>query len=590
MKKRAISLTLVLMMLLTLIPTAAFAENREIITEVRVDGYMDPILRYENDGYIYPGISADAPYNLVKTVWYSDSENSTVFTPMARGVKFVEGRTYKFYMEFEPKDGYAFDLKYMENAVINDGTVERGWGSGVRDNGNYYFWGPETKAKEAIDYCLYRDAADEYSTMGCELPMGYVLRSPAAPGEEGRTFVGWYYDRECTQEFVPNCAVYEDVTLYGKWIAKDDRQTIESVSAEMDFFPPAVGDEAADSNYVYVDSTAPYELVMAYWYCDYKNGEDYNCDYADGEVFESVDECSFCIFLVPKEGYKFDGEITEFRITDIRGNEVPLSDEWCTVYEDSAWIWTQSIAPIEYVSFYNAWGEAGYLVPKGYIPGSAGDPGREGFVFGGWYTDEALTVPFDPAKPLLEDTTIYPKWLIPNPFKDISEAAVYYDAVLWAAEHNITGGYPDGTFRPNATCTRAQVVTFLWRAAGCPEPTGDTSMFKDSASIAPDYKKAVAWAVEKEITTGFNDGTFRPNASVTRAQFVTFLWRYEGRQPADGTLRVFSDAGSIASGYQKAVLWAIEKGITTGYGDGTFRPDATCTRWQVVLFMFRDIT
>ena len=179
-----------------------------------------------------------------------------------------------------------------------------------------------------------------------------------------------------------------------------------------------------------------------------------------------------------------------------------------------------------------------------------------------------------------------------NPFVDVSESSVYYDAILWAYYHEpqqITGGFTATEFRPGNPCTRGQVVTFLWRAAACPEPTGDTSMFKDAASIASPYQKAVAWAVEKGITTGFADGTFRPNDSVTRAQFVTFLWRYEGKPATSGSIAGFRDAASISGPYQQAVAWAVEKGITTGYNDGTFRPNATCTRWAVVLFMYRDM-
>ena len=179
-----------------------------------------------------------------------------------------------------------------------------------------------------------------------------------------------------------------------------------------------------------------------------------------------------------------------------------------------------------------------------------------------------------------------------NPFVDVAEDAVYYDAVLWAYYHEpqqITGGYTATEFRPGNPCTRGQVVTFLWRAAGCPEPTGDTSMFKDASSIAAPYQKAVAWAVEKGITTGYEDRTFRPNDSVTRAQFVTFLWRYENRPATSGSIAGFTDASSIAGPYQQAVAWAVEKGITTGYNDGSFRPNAICTRWAVVLFMYRDM-
>ena len=179
-----------------------------------------------------------------------------------------------------------------------------------------------------------------------------------------------------------------------------------------------------------------------------------------------------------------------------------------------------------------------------------------------------------------------------NPFVDVAEDAVYYDAVLWAYYHEpkqITSGFDATHFGPQNACTRAQVVTFLWRAAGCPEPTGSVDIFKDAADIASPYRKAVAWAVEKGITTGYEDRTFRPNDSVTRAQFVTFLWRYEGKPATSGSVAGFEDAADIAAPYRDAVTWAVEKGVTTGYGDDTFRPNAICPRWAVVLFMYRDM-
>ena len=179
-----------------------------------------------------------------------------------------------------------------------------------------------------------------------------------------------------------------------------------------------------------------------------------------------------------------------------------------------------------------------------------------------------------------------------NPFVDVAEDAVYCDAVLWAYYHEpeqITSGFDATHFGPQKACTRAQVVTFLWRAAGCPEPTGSIDVFKDASDIAAPFRKAVAWAVEKGITTGYEDSTFRPNDSVTRAQFVTFLWRYEGRPVSSGSIDGFKDAADIAAPYRDAVAWAVEKGVTTGYNDGSFRPNAICPRWAVVLFMYRDM-
>lgn len=173
-----------------------------------------------------------------------------------------------------------------------------------------------------------------------------------------------------------------------------------------------------------------------------------------------------------------------------------------------------------------------------------------------------------------------------NPFTDVAEGTYYTDAVLWAVQNGITSGTSATTFSPNAGCTRAQVVTFLWRAAGSPEPTSTNNPFTDVTGGY--YYKAVLWAVENNITSGTSATTFSPNSTCTRAQIVTFLWRFEG-SPAPKTMNnPFTDVKAGAY-YEKAVLWASETGVTAGTSATTFSPDATCTRAQVVTFLYRDI-
>lgn len=164
----------------------------------------------------------------------------------------------------------------------------------------------------------------------------------------------------------------------------------------------------------------------------------------------------------------------------------------------------------------------------------------------------------------------------------------YREAISWAVEKEVASGYPDGTFRPNNDCTRGHVVTFLWRANGCPEPATKTNPFKDVSSSSPFYK-AILWAAEKGITTGYSDGTFRPNAPCTRAHVVTFIWRSEGK-PAYTTKASLSDVNGLNKDFTNAIYWAAQEGITTGYYDGTFRPNNVCTRAQVVTFIYRDMT
>ena len=167
-------------------------------------------------------------------------------------------------------------------------------------------------------------------------------------------------------------------------------------------------------------------------------------------------------------------------------------------------------------------------------------------------------------------------------FADVPTDAYYYEAVKWAAKRGITGGIGNGLFGPNQPCTRAQIVTFLWRAAGSPEPKAMSS-FAD-VSMDAYYAKAVAWAVENGITTGTGDGKFSPDATCTRAQSVTFLFRAIGKL-VDSKAE-FSDV-LADSYYANAVDWAVENGVTNGIGDGLFGPDNSCTRAQIVTFLYR---
>ena len=167
-------------------------------------------------------------------------------------------------------------------------------------------------------------------------------------------------------------------------------------------------------------------------------------------------------------------------------------------------------------------------------------------------------------------------------FADVPTDAYYYEAVKWAAKKGITGGIGNGLFGPNQPCTRAQIVTFLWRAAGSPEPKSMSS-FSD-VSTDSYYAKAVAWAVENGITTGTGDDKFSPDATCTRAQSVTFLFRAIGKL-VDSKAE-FSDV-LTDSYYANAVAWAVENGVTNGIGDGLFGPDNSCTRAQIVTFLYR---
>ena len=182
-------------------------------------------------------------------------------------------------------------------------------------------------------------------------------------------------------------------------------------------------------------------------------------------------------------------------------------------------------------------------------------------------------VPAEPVKPEVEP-----------PFTDVPADSYYADAVKWAYNNDVTTGATDTTFAPKAECQRAQVITFLWRAAGSPVPAGTGADLSDVAS-GTYYEKAVKWAIEKGITNGLCADTFGVSTDVTRAQFVTFLWRYAGCPKPIGT-KDFADVTDGAY-YSDAVIWAAENGITDGVGGGKFAPGETCTRAQIVTFLYR---
>ena len=212
-------------------------------------------------------------------------------------------------------------------------------------------------------------------------------------------------------------------------------------------------------------------------------------------------------------------------------------------------------------------------------------PTRDGYTFDGWYSNRELTIKVTSIR-LTSNTTIYAKWTAKSDmsFTDVANKAYYRDAVEWAVGNGITKGTTATTFSPNATCTRAQAVTFLWRAAGSPEPETRTMPFTD-VPVGSYYYDAVLWAVENGITKGTSDTTFSPNMTCSRGQIVAFLWRSE-KSPAAGTANPFADVKSDAY-YADAVLWAVKENITKGTTSTTFSPDADCTRAQIVTFLWR---
>ena len=182
-----------------------------------------------------------------------------------------------------------------------------------------------------------------------------------------------------------------------------------------------------------------------------------------------------------------------------------------------------------------------------------------------------------------DKVTVEPTFTWVNPFADVANNAYYVDAVEWMLKREVTQGTTETTFSPNLNCTRAQIVTFLWRAAGSPEPKGTVSFADVPAGSY--YAKAVAWAIENGITGGTGNGKFSPNATCTREQAVAFLYRASG-SPAVSGGSAFSDVAASAY-YADAVAWAEQNGVTGGIGNGEFGTGSDCTRAQIVTFLYR---
>lgn len=208
---------------------------------------------------------------------------------------------------------------------------------------------------------------------------------------------------------------------------------------------------------------------------------------------------------------------------------------------------------------------------------------REDYKFDGWYADADLVEKASFVK-MIKNITVYAKWIDANPFTDVFDDDYYRDAVQWAFENDITSGTTSTTFSPNMISTRAQAIAFLWRIMDRPEATLSDFPFDDVSKEAY-YYEALLWAIENGITVGTSPTTFSPDATLTRSQAVTLLWRMAGN-PIVTLTHSFTDVSQSAY-YYNAMLWAVEQGITQGMTPVTFAPDYDCSRGQIVTFFYR---
>ena len=368
---------------------------------------------------------------------------------------------------------------------------------------------------------------------------GGQAAAPAAPAKTGYTFAGWYLEGE---KFNFNTPVTKDMTLTARWTANQYTITFDT------------------------DGGSAIEPIT----------QDY------GTAITAPADPT-------KSGYTFAGWTPEIPAT-MPAENLTVTAQWrysgggssgYSYYTIKATAGTGgSISPSGNVSVREGRDQTFTITPdKGYAVANVKIDGKsigavKSYTFENVRRTHTIEVIFMKANG--------------NPqtgvFVDVATGSYYEDAVDWAVENGITQGTDDTHFSPDGICTRAQAVTFLWRAAGSPEPKTNTMPFTD-VNAGSYYYDAVLWAVENGITKGTSDTTFSPNMTCSRAQIVTFLWRSE-KSPAAGTANPFADVKSTAY-YAGAVLWAVENDITKGTTNTTFSPDADCTRAQIVTFLWR---
>ena len=367
------------------------------------------------------------------------------------------------------------------------------------------------------------------------IPYGETAKTPAIPAKTGYTFAGWYLEGE---KFNFSTPVTKDMTLTAKWTANQYTITFDTDGGS------AVAPITQDYG---TAITAPADPT--------------------------------------KSGYTFAGWTPEIPAT-MPAENLTVTAHWrynggggssYSYYTIKATAGTGgSISPSGNVSVREGRDKTFTITPdKVYAVSNVKIDGRsigavKSYTFENVRRAHAIEVSF---------TRV-------NEFIDVPSGSYFYEAVMWAVENGVTTGVSASRFDPDGICTRAQAVTFLWRAAGSPKPETRTMPFTD-VPVGSYYYDAVLWAVENGITKGTSETMFSPDATCSRAQIVTFLWRSQ-KSPAAGTANPFTDVKASAY-YADAVLWAVKEDVTKGTTNTTFSPDANCTRAQIVTFIWRAL-
>ena len=506
---------------------------------------MTPDAMYFNNGTVSGGIFDGKVTKLDGTISGGRFDGEVINRGGA-----ISGGTFSGAVENAAK-GKITDGTFTETSTVNNkGTIEKGEFSGTVENqtggtiGGGTFSGTVTN-NGTINGGTFAVTFDTKG--GSIVPVENVLNGqkatkPADPIREGYTFDGWYTEEACANLYNFDTSVQNALTLYAKW--KINQYTIT--------FKPENGDKDTIIKQDYgTDVTAPANPAKTgYTFAGWdraipaampaENG-------SSGSSGGSSREDREPSYAVSTPGKTENGAVSVNPKNAGQGDRVTL-----TVKPDPGHV-------LETLTVLDSKGKALPLTDKG----------------GGKFT---FTMP----NGQVEVKAVFAAEVKTASFRDVPVDAYYYDAVKWAAEKGITTGQADGLFGSDRSCTRAQIITFLWRAAG--SPVVNYAMEMGDVSADAYYAEAVRWALSRDITSGTGGGAFSPDDACTRAQAVTLLARALSAKA--GSAANFTDVPADAY-YARAVSWAVENGITTGVGGGRFDPNATCTRAQIATFLYR---
>ena len=474
----------------------------------------------------------------------------------------IGGGTFSGTVENAAK-GKITDGTFTETSTVNNkGTIEKGKFSGTVENqnggtiGGGMFSGTVTN-NGTISGGTFAVTFDTKG--GSIVPVQNILNGqkatkPDDPTKTGYAFDGWYTEEACTNPYDFATSVQNALTLYAKWTINQYTITFKPENGDKDTTitqnygtPVTAPANPTRTGYTFagwnreIPATMPAEnmTVTARWTAVGSG--------SSGSSGGSSREDREPSYAVSTPGKTENGTVSVNPKNAGQGDRVTL-----TVKPDPGHV-------LETLTVLDGKGKALPLTDKG----------------GGMFT---FTMP----NGQVEVKAVFAAEVKTAPFRDVPVDAYYYDAVKWAAEKGITTGQADGLFGSDRSCTRAQIITFLWRAAG--SPVVNYAMEMGDVSADAYYAEAVRWALSRGITSGTGGGAFSPDDACTRAQAVTLLARALSTKA--GSAANFTDVPADAY-YAQAVSWAVENGITTGVGGGRFDPNATCTRAQIATFLYR---